>query len=265
MINSKKKVGLQVFNIIALVITLIVNILSGTGLINGKLVGEVSEAYPNLFTPAGFTFSIWSIIYLFLILYVFFQAKDVFKSEKEDMRFIEQISIFFILSCVFNSLWLVVWLYDFILLSLIIMILLLLDLIVIYLRLNIAREDVDRKVKILVWIPFSLYLGWISIATIANTTVFLVSINWNGFGISPVIWTIIILIVALILTLVVLYTRKDTIYPLVTIWALIGIFASKIAQNYEVALFAIIIALIVLGNLLIFIIQRKLMSNTKNR
>lgn len=258
MIESKKRVILQVSNIIALVITLIMNFLSGIGLINEKSVGEVSDNYPNLFTPAGFTFSIWSIIYLFLILYVVFQAKDVFKSEKENMVFIEQISIFFILSCVLNSVWLVVWLYELILLSLIIMILLLLDLIIIYLRLNIAREDVDRKVKILVWIPFSLYLGWISIATIANTTVFLVSINWDGFGISPFIWTIIILIVALILTLAVLFTRKDIIYPLVTIWALFGIIAARISQNYELAIFAAILALILAATLISFIIWRKL-------
>ena len=257
MINSNKRVVLQISNIIALVITIIMNFLSGIGLISQKSVGEVSDEYPNLFTPAGFTFSIWSIIYLFLILYVIFQAKDLFKTEKENMPFIEQISIFFILSCVFNSLWLVVWLYEFILLSLIIMILLLLDLIIIYLRLNIAREDVNKKVKILVWIPFSLYLGWISIATIANTTVFLVSINWDGFGISPFIWTIIILIVAFVLTLAVLFTRKDMIYPLVTIWALFGITAARLSQDYELAIFAAILALIVAATLIGFIIWRK--------
>lgn len=261
MINSKKRVVLQLSNIVALIITIIMNFLSGIGLINQRSVGEASDDYPNLFTPAGFTFSIWSIIYLFLILYVIYQAKDTFKTEKENMVFIEQISIFFILSCVFNSLWLLFWLYDLILLSLIIMILLLLDLIVIYLRLNIAREEVDSKVKILVWIPFSLYLGWISIATIANTTVFLVAVNWDGFGISPFIWVVIILIVALALTLTVLYTRKDLVYPLVTVWALIGIIFRRITQTYEVAIVAIIIELILVGNLLVFIIKEKLKSD----
>jgi len=259
MIDSKKRVGLQVGNIIALVITLIMNFLSGTGLINGRTIGGVSDDYPNLFTPAGFTFSIWSIIYLFLILFIIYQARDVFKSKKENMEFIEQISIFFILSCLFNSLWLMVWLYDLILLSEIIMILLLVDLIILYLRLNIAiDEDVDKKEKILVWIPFSLYLGWISIATIANTTVFLVFINWDGFGISPFIWVVIILIVALFLTLTVLYTRKDIVYPLVTIWALFGITARIFYQYYELAIFAIILALIVSANLIVFIMLRKL-------
>ena len=261
MINSNKKVILQVSNIIALVITIIMNFLSGIGLFTDKSVGEVSDDYPNLFTPAGFTFSICIIIYLFLILYVIYQAKDAFKTEKENMEFIEQISIFFILSCVFNSIWIVIWVYELILLSLIIIILLLLVLIIIYLHLNIAREEVDLKVKILVWIPFSLYLGWITIATIANTTVFLVAINWDGFGISPFVWTVIILIVALALTLTVVYTRKDLVYPLVTVWALIGIIFRRITQAYEVAIVAIIIELILVGNLLVFIIKEKLRSD----
>ena len=261
---SKKRVVLQISNIIALVITIIMNFLSGIGLINNKAVGEVSDDYPNLFTPAGFTFSIWSIIYLFLILYVIYQAKDLFKTEKENMPFNEQISVFFVLSCVFNSIWIVIWVYELILLSLIIIILLLLDLIIIYLRLNIARKEVDSKVKILVWIPFSLYLGWITIATIANTTVFLVSINWDGFGISPFIWVVIILVIALILTLTVLFTRKDMIYPLVTIWALFGITAARLGQSLELAIFAVILALIIAATLIGFIIWRKFIVMNKN-
>ena len=146
----------------------------------------------------------------------------------------------------------------------IIIILLLLVLIIIYLRLNIAREEVDIKVKILVWIPFSLYLGWITIATIANTTVFLVAINWDGFGISPFIWTVIILIVALILTLTVLFTRKDMIYPLVTIWALFGITAARLSQSFELAIFAAILALIIAATLIGFIIWRKFIVMNKN-
>ena len=145
----------------------------------------------------------------------------------------------------------------------IIIILLLLVLIIIYLRLNIAREEVDSKVKILVWIPFSLYLGWITIATIANTTVFLVAINWDGVGISPFVWTVIILIVALILTLTVLFTRKDMIYPLVTIWALFGITAARLSQNLELAIFATVLALIIAATLIGFIIWKKFIVMNK--
>jgi len=138
MIKGKRRELLQILNIVAYITMIIFNALSGTGVFNGRTIGGNSDTYPNLFTPAGITFSIWSVIYLFLLIYVFYQARDVFKTQKEDMPYFEQISIFFILSCLFNILWLIVWLYEFILLSLIVMLLLLFSLIVIYLRLNIA-------------------------------------------------------------------------------------------------------------------------------
>ncbi|TFG04063.1 MAG: hypothetical protein EU539_11675 [Promethearchaeota archaeon] len=258
MLQNKKREILQIFNIVAYILTIVFNALSGTGIFNGKTIGGVSDDYPNLFTPAGITFSIWSVIYLFLFIFVIYQARDVFKTEKEDMPFIEQTSIFFILSCVFNSVWLIVWLYGFILLSLVVMLCLLGSLIIIYLRLNIALGDLTGKEKIIVWVPFSLYLGWINIATIANTAAFLVSINWDGFGISPFTWTITIIIVAVILTLTILYTRKDLVLPLVTIWALIGIAIRRYDQIVDLAITALIMMLIVIAGMVIFIIKSRI-------
>jgi hypothetical protein len=136
------------------------------------------------------------------------------------------------------------------------MLLLLGSLILIYLRLNIALGELKRKEKIIVWVPFSLYLGWINIATIANTTVFLVSINWDGFGIAPIVWANIIIIVAVILTLIIFYTRQDFILPLVTIWALFGIAARRFGEYYQLALLAIIM-MIVVGINLLFVFIRK--------
>jgi len=256
MIKEKKREIVQVVNIVAYVIMILFNALSGTGIINGRSVGGISDKYPNLFTPAGITFSIWSVIYLFLFIYVFYQARDVFKAQKEGMPFLEKISIFFMLSCLFNTMWLIVWLYELILLSLIIMIFLLLSLIAIYLRLNIALGDLNRREKIIIWTPFSLYLGWITVATIANTTVFLVSINWDGFGIPALTWTVIVLIIAMILTLTILNTRKDFIYPLVTIWALIGIIIRRINEFYDLAVIAFVIIIIISINLLYLLIKK---------
>jgi hypothetical protein len=255
MINGKRREFLQISNIVAYIIMILFNALSGTGIFNGRTIGGNSDKYPNLFTPAGITFSIWSVIYLFLLIYVLYKARDVFKSQKEDMLYLEQISIFFILSCVFNILWLIVWLYEFILLSLIIMILLLLSLIVIYLRLNIAIGDLKKQDKIILWTPFSLYLGWITVASIANSTVFLVSINWDRFGIPPFTWTVIVIIVALFLTLIILYSRKDFIYPLVTIWALIGIIIKRISDNYDLAIVALFMIIIISANVLYLLIK----------
>lgn len=255
MINEKRRELLQILNIVAYFTMIIFNALSGIGFFNGRTIGGNSDKYPNLFTPAGITFSIWSVIYLFLLIYVFYQARDVFKTQKEDMPYFEQISIFFILSCLFNILWLIVWIYEFILLSLIVMLLLLFSLIVIYLRLNIALGDLNKQGKIIVWTSFSLYLGWITVATIANSTAFLVSINWDQFGISPFTWTVIVIFVALFLTLTILYSRKDFIYPLVTIWALIGIIIKRIGDNYNLAVVALVIIIVISANVVYFLIK----------
>lgn len=255
MINGKRREFLQISNIVAYIIMILFNALSGIGIFNGRTIGGNSDKYPNLFTPAGITFSIWSVIYLFLLIYVFYQARDVFKAQKDDMLYLEQISIFFIVSCLFNIIWLIVWLYELILLSLIIMILLLLSLIVIYLRLNIALGDLNKRDKIILWTPFSLYLGWITVASIANSTVLLVSINWDQFGIPAFTWTVIVIIVALFLTLTVLYSRKDFIYPLVTIWALIGIIIKRIGDNYELAVISLVIIIIICVNVVYLLIK----------
>ena len=147
------------------------------------------------------------------------------------------------------------WLYEFILLSLIVMLLLLFSLIVIYLRLNIALGDLNKQGKIIVWTSFSLYLGWITVATIANSTVFLISINWDQFGIPPFTWTVIVIFVALFLTLTVLYSRKDFIYPLVTIWALIGIIIKQIGDNYDLAVVALVMIIVISANVVYLLIK----------
>jgi len=106
-----------------------------------------------------------------------------------------------------------------------------------------------------VWTSFSLYLGWITVATIANSTVFLISINWDQFGIPPFTWTVIVIFVALFLTLTVLYSRKDFIYPLVIIWALIGIIIKRIGDNYDLAVVALVMIIVISANVVYLLIK----------
>ena len=115
--------------------------------------------------------------------------------------------------------------------SLIIMVLLLLSLIVIYVRLDTVRARVKNYEKVFVNIPFSIYLGWITIATIANATAYLVNINWDRFGISEQLWAVIIITVGVIITIVALFSRNDIFYALVVVWALIGILLKRIADT----------------------------------
>ncbi len=221
---SKKQVFFQGINIAAFVVTVVVNVLAGsTTLLNGVTSGEVSDLYPTLITPAGFTFAIWGVIYVLLFVFTVYQALP----RNRDKPFLNQISILFALSGIWNISWLFLWHYQLIIYSLILMIALLATLITIYLRLNIGKVKVSLKERLAVYLPFSVYLGWISIATIANVAVTLTFIGWDGWGIEPVNWAIIIIAMALILTLVVLATRRDVAYSFVIIWALIGIMAKQ--------------------------------------
>jgi len=230
-IKNKILQMLQVANIIAVIVTILVNGLANILPIGGKYTGELSDNIPNLFVPAGITFAIWGIIYVLIILFAIYLAKDLFKKEKTTKTFLEKISYFFILASVANIIWIFLWHYEQIIFSLLAMILLFVSLLVIYLRLNIGIEKVSMKEKLLVHVPISVYIGWITVATIANVTAVLVTVGWDGFGISEQIWTMLVIIVATIITILIIITRKDYAYGAVIIWALIGIYLKRIADD----------------------------------
>jgi hypothetical protein len=217
-------------NIIAFAFTVIVNSLAGsTTLIGGVNTAQISDSNPTLITPAGYVFSIWGIIYVLLGVFVIFQALP---SQKEK-EYTKKIGWLFVLSSIINIVWLFLWQYELLSLSVVLMFLLLASLILIYIRLGIGKSPVPLREKLAVHVPFSVYLGWITIASIANVSVTLVSVNWNGFGISSEIWASLIIIVALVITLLVLATRRDIAYGLVIVWALIGI-AVKQSGNQNI-------------------------------
>jgi len=230
MMSRGKKRLLQAGNILAAIITIVVNGLAVILPLNGKTTQELSDALPNLFVPAGITFSIWSIIYILWIVFAVYQAQDLFKKEEVDMPFLSQITILFILSGVANSGWIFLWHYQYVGLSLLVMLLLLCTLLALYVRLRIGKSTVTMKEKLCVHVPFSVYLGWITVATIANVTAYLVSIHWDGLGIDPLTWTIIIIAVGTLLTYLMLALRKDIAFSLVVLWAFFGIWMKRMAQ-----------------------------------
>ena len=227
---NKKNVFI-IGNIVTLVLALIVNFLSNALPLNGKTAGELSDSYPNLFVPAGYVFAIWGIIYIFLVIFGIYQALP----RNQNKSFHEAISFYFIISNLANAAWLFLWHYEQVLLSLFAMVVLLLSLIMIYLRLGIGIAETERSEKFSVHMLFSIYLGWITVATVANVTALLVSISWDGFGISEEIWTVIVLIIATIIVLSVLITRKDVAYGLVPVWAFIGILVKQLENSVLVA------------------------------
>ena len=229
--NNRTLQLLQIGNISAVILTIIVNGLANILPIGGKNTGELSDNIPNLFVPAGITFAIWGVIYILIIMFAIYLAKDLFKKEKTTKPFLEKISFYFILASLANIIWIFLWHYEQVLLSLLAMVLLFFSLLMIYLRLNIGIEKVSSKEKWFIHLPISVYIGWITVATIANVTAVLVTINWDGFGISEEIWTMLVIIVAAIVTIFMLVKRKDWQYSTVIIWALLGIYLKRIADD----------------------------------
>lgn len=244
----KKAKKFQLANIVGFIGMITVNFLANYIPINGYNTGEVSEMFPNLFTPAGITFSIWGVIYLFLLGFTIYQTKGFINKINRPPTIVNKIGWLFFITSLANMAWIFAWHYLKPSLSLIIMIILLISLIMIYLRLNIGKNDFRGTKKYLVNIPFSLYLGWITIATIANVTAWLVSINWTGFGLSDITWTIIVIIVGIILTSLNLFSRGDIVYSLVVIWAYLGIILKR---NQVEPIYMSIIITAVIGILII--------------
>ena len=232
---------LKWLNIMAFLFTVLVNGLAGsTTILGGKNTAQISDANPNLITPAGYVFSIWGVIYILLGVFVVFQALPSEKGKDYQKR----IGWLFVLSSLLNIVWLFLWQFEYLSLSVVLMFLLLATLISIYLRLNIGKSTASLREKLAVHVPFSVYLGWITIASIANAAVTLVSVNWDGFGISPETWAALVIIIALLITILVIATRKDVAYGLVIIWALVGI-AVKQSENQNIVMITEISAIIV--------------------
>ncbi|NIV43810.1 tryptophan-rich sensory protein, partial [Candidatus Bathyarchaeota archaeon] len=183
--SSARQPLLRWTNVASFGILVVVNALAGsTRLLNGKTSGEISDFYPTLITPAGYTFSIWGLIYVLLLAFVIYQAMPT----NRDKSFLGRISFLFALSTIFNIVWLVLWHYEFLAPSVILMFGLLATLIAIYLRLDIGKGNVSITERIAVHVPFSVYLGWITIATIANVAVVLTAVDWDTGGIDLVSW-----------------------------------------------------------------------------
>lgn len=217
----------KIYSSLSLLATLIVNFLANYLPIAGKTTGELSGLYPNLFVPAGVTFSIWGLIYLSLIiltLYFLFRSNN--GTVGSDL-FWSKTGPYFTLVNLLNVCWIFVWHYQIVWLSVFIMVLLLSSLIGVYTRLHGILKTKQQFSRNLHLIPFSLYLGWICVALIANIAAFLVSIGWGGFGLSPVIWTVIVIIIGALISLRLMRRFGDVVLSAVTIWAFTGILIKR--------------------------------------
>ena len=220
-----KKV-LPIANGVALVVTIVINYLSNTGLFNGNTMKTVSDNYFNYFTPAGYAFSIWGIIYLGLLGFVFYTGRPLFTKKDVDPT-LPKIGWWFVISCLANSIWIVSWLYNYTGLSVIIMTILLISLLKIIVNTRMELDSHPFKKYLFIFWPFAFYSGWVSVALIANTAAWLTKINWNGFGISSIVWTIIMICIAGLVNIYMIRTRNLREYAIVGIWGLIAIAVSN--------------------------------------
>lgn len=210
---------LSIITLIVFLVMITVNALANALPINGLMTGDVSDRYANLFAPTALTFSIWGLIYLLLAAFVVFQF-FVPQTEAGKKR-LQWAQWLFIVSSLANATWIFLWHYLLIPASVVAMLVILVSLIVINQRL--ASQKLSARERILLRLPFSIYFGWITVATVANITALLVDLDWNGWGIGEPLWTMLVLIVATIIALAVIGRNRDFAYGLVIVWAYIGI------------------------------------------
>ena len=243
------KKTLQICNIFALLITIEINYLSAAGIFNGVTVADISDQYHNYFTPAGYAFSIWGVIYLGLLGFVIYTGKSLFLKDGADDAVTLKVGWWFVLSCILNSLWIVFWVNDVLWVTVFLILFLLVCLIKIMLNLNMEMDDHPIKKYLFIYWPFAIYAGWISVAFIADISAFLVKMQWNGFGISPVLWTIIMIVIAGLLNLLVILKRNLREFALVGVWALIAIAVENYNSEKSIVYAAIIVAVLLLINI----------------
>lgn len=230
---------LKIATTIAFAITLLVNALANILPINGLNTGEVSNLYPSLFTPAGITFSIWSILYLLQIGFV------IFSWTTKDQR-ISKLLPPFILVCILNASWILLWHYLHPGFSVVVMITMLSTLTYIFLQIQQGVFS-TKKEYVLVVLTFTLYLAWICVASIANVSAWLVSISWTGFGITPEVWTMLMMAVGTLLAIYISIKFGAPAFALVVIWAFVGIYLRWRQNELIIANTAITLCIIMLG------------------
>lgn len=242
----------QLANVLSVGFALVINILASTLPLNGQNTGEISDRLPTYFTPAGYIFSIWFLIFVGWIAFAVYQALP---AQKENPR-LRRLGYVFALSGVFNAAWLFCWHYDQLALSVVVMLVLLGLLIASYLRLDVGKTPARGVEKWSVDVPMSIYLGWISVATVANISGWLYSIQWDGFGIAPQVWAVIMIVVATLLGALMTVLRRDSGYVFVLAWAFAGIGVKQAAAPL-VANTAWAAAILMLGLAIFSIVQRR--------
>ena len=242
-----KDIVRQVVNVVSTILPIVIGGLVGSGVANG------SNRNPVLITPAGYTFSIWGLIFVATIAFAIYQALP---SQRENPRF-RRIGYWYTLGNLCCAAWDIVFPRQLIALSEVIILVSLVALVLAYIRAGVALVNVSRLERWLADVPLGIYAAWVSFATVVNTAVFLRSISWNGFGIDATVWAGIILVVAALIVSVVSIGRRDVAYAAVGTWALLGVVVADLQKGVaSVAIVAGILAALTLVVAIIVAVRR---------
>ncbi|MEE1885725.1 hypothetical protein [Pedobacter flavus] len=249
---------LSVLNGFALVFTIVMNYLSNTGVLNGNTMGIVSAKYSNYFTPAGYAFSIWGLIYIGLLGFVIYSGRGLFNKSKNN-TISTKIGWWFVLSCIANSLWVVAWLYEYMAVSVVIMIFLLFTILRIVVKFDDQTQKHTLAIRLFVLWPFSIYAGWISVALIANIAAWLTSIGFEGWGISAINWTILMILIGGVVNIFMILRRYLVFFGLVGVWAFLAISVANrsVIEASNIVMVSNVVAILLLITSLVIIYSKK--------
>lgn len=232
MMSTKRRRALWAsLNALGLSLALVANGLANSLPLNGMTTGELSDIYPNLFVPAGLTFSIWGLIYLGLLALVVHGFASIRSTQEPGP--LEALGPWFLVSCLANGAWILAWHWTLMWLSLAIMLVILGALLAMYRRLGVGVRPASPGERWLVRLPISIYLGWITVATIANITTLVVDMGVPPFGSVQAVLTVVVMAAALVIGAAVLWTRLDLAYVAVLLWAYLGIYLKRSTSTQE--------------------------------
>lgn len=211
----------QWLTLAAIIFAFVVNVFSNLYPMNGLTIGEISNTFFSdvLIIPASYAFAIWGVIYLGLFSFGFYQ----FQSSQQQNPRLQTTRYWLICASLAQVIWVVVFLYRMFSVSLVAMLVILFGLIQAYLKLKNTPHPTSQKEQWFVDIPISIYLGWISVATIVNAASVLYNLGWSGWGISAPLWTTILITVAGLIGIILRLQYHETAFLVVLIWAFIAI------------------------------------------
>ncbi|CAN5736200.1 tryptophan-rich sensory protein [soil metagenome] len=213
----------QVGVVLTTILTIVMNVLANVLPIGGRDTGQISDMFPTTVTPAGYVFSIWLVIYVGLVGYAIWQALPA----RRDHDRAAAIALPVMVANVANALWIVAWHNLWIGTALLLMLVLLGALCTLYVRLRARGPAPDRGERLWAWGTFSVYLGWITVATVANVSIYFVDLGWGGDPLPASAWGALTLVVATALGVRMLRWQRDAAYALVLVWAFIGIVVAQ--------------------------------------